>query len=262
MADLNGIGNLLQGVGAGFSGQLPQLMVARTQQQEQDALADDRRRKALIRDFATGYTLISNGQVDQAKTLFTHRLDMLKKLNAPDMSDTQGIVDRLDAGNVDEVAKELGSFVQAAQAVGEFGDSRQGYNSTASNQMFKDGSVLQANRDGTTTFRDPSGQLLEGEARQAALNRAIASGVWLAGQEAGARANATEAAQTAAVGPQARNAAIGANEGDMGYGGAPSKAAVATSVADATASTARGQTAIDAGVTAGQSLPTLIRAGH
>jgi hypothetical protein len=119
MADLSGIGNMLAGIGAGFSGNGPQYMYAQQQQKEADALADDRRRQALMRDFVTGYSLLNSGQVDQAKTLFTHRLDMLKKLNAPDMSDTQAIVDRLNAGKVDEVTAELGSFVQAGMATGD-----------------------------------------------------------------------------------------------------------------------------------------------
>jgi hypothetical protein len=195
MADWNNIGNMLQGVGAGFSGQLPAYLAAKTAEDRTAYLKDKARREALIQDFATGFTLINNGQIDAAKELFQNRVNHITRLGG-DPSDTMGVLTRLnDPTKLEEVKNELGSFVQAAMATGALGGGKTGYNSTASNQMFKDGSVLQANRDGTTTFRDPSGRLVEGAEREAALKNAIGSGVWLAGAEAGARAGATQNAE-------------------------------------------------------------------
>ena len=108
----------LMGMGAWFSGQGPQYMYARQQQQEAEFLNDERRRKAMIRDFATVYSLGSQGQWDTSLKLLNNRIENIRKLNG-DPSDTIGLRDQIAAGNYEEVMGELGAFIQAGVLAGD-----------------------------------------------------------------------------------------------------------------------------------------------
>lgn len=193
MADLAGIGQMLQGIGAGFSGQGPQYMMAQQQQQEADALKDERRRKALLTDFATGFSMLNNGQTEQATKLFQNRLEMLQKLRAPDMSDTQGIVDRLVSGDpakIEEVKTGIGSIIQGAILTGELKPESSGVEGAKGNQFFKNGAVLQAASDRSLTLTTPTGVSITPSDPnwQQAISEATSSGIQYAGNEAAARA--------------------------------------------------------------------------
>ncbi len=118
MADWEGIGNMLQGMGAGFSGNLPQYMVAQRTKEEAEYLKDERRRQALIRDFAQVYSLGSQGQWDSAEKLLNDRTTHIQRLGG-DPSDTQGLLDQIKAGNHEEVMGELGAFIQSGILTGD-----------------------------------------------------------------------------------------------------------------------------------------------
>lgn len=253
MADLNGIGQMLQGIGAGFSGNLPQYQMAQVAKQEQDALADDRRRKALIRDFATGYSMLNSGQIDQATQLFGHRLEMLQKLKAPDVSDTKGIYDRLISGDpakIEEAKSGLQSFVEAAIGSGEYGGG-----SSGARQIVSQGMVIK-DSNGNMFYSNPVTSNQPGGAQTATMTPVV-PGTTFSGQVAGIVQNSTgvtpgesiglrgqqtsaeEAARLAYEAQRAAEAARGQNTGDMGLTGGPSKADVASDVSTATSKAER-----------------------
>lgn len=254
MPDMGQFAQALQGFGAGLTGQGVQWQNSQTLDREQKSrdqeLLRKEREKAFYTDVLVARQMAATGDFAGANKLMQSRQEHMSRLGPMDgnseHTDIMAGLAKIAADPTHPKSAEaqqrligtLDNYVGIGAATGVLGGGKTGYNSTASNQMFKDGSVLQANRDGTTTFRDPSGQLLEGQARMEALNRAIGSGVWLAGQEAGARATATEAAQTAAVGPQAYNAALGQQQGQAGAPGILSAAELAAAEAKAKAAAA------------------------
>lgn len=123
MADLQGIGNLLQGMGAGFAGFGPQHAQAQAIQQETAFLNDERRRKALIRDFATVYSLGSQGNWDSATKLLENRVQHIQTLKG-DPSDTLALLNTIKAGKTDEALSELGAFIQAGVLAGDIDAGR------------------------------------------------------------------------------------------------------------------------------------------
>lgn len=194
MADWGAIGNMLQGVGAGFSGTLPQYLQSKAIQEESDILKDKDRRQALLRDFYTGAQMIKAGRVDQATQLFGNRLEMLKKLNAPNIADTQAIYDRLVSGDpakIQEVSDNLGAFIKTGMAMGEFeGMTGKGPEGAKSTKVYNSGDILQAASDKTLTLTTTDGQVLTPQSPEwsAAIARASQSGIQYAGDEAAAKA--------------------------------------------------------------------------
>lgn len=231
MADLQGIGNMLAGIGAGFSGNAPQYLYAQQQQQEADALKDERRRKALLTDFATGFSLLNNGQTEQATKLFQNRLEMLQKLRAPDMSDTQGIVDRLVSGDpakIEEVKTGIGSIIQAAMMTGELGGGARdkGYQFGAQ-ETFADpaGNLFMGTmvNDPATGQSVPSVVAVDGSGIKPQGQLKLVNNIGLTAGQIPGQMGATEAARqgaiTGAAFQQAMQTAMGANYGKGGAGG-------------------------------------------
>jgi len=121
---LGGVKDFAYGLGEYARRTDPQYAIADAQRQEMEILKNAERRQALLRDFYTGAQMINAGRVDQATQLFGNRLEMLKKLNAPNIADTQAIYDRLVSGDpakIQEVSDNLGAFIQTGMAMGEFG---------------------------------------------------------------------------------------------------------------------------------------------
>jgi len=198
MADWTSIGNMLQGVGAGFSGNLPAYMAAKTAEDRTAYLKDKERRKALITDFATTYSLLNNGQTDAAINLLSNRVEHIQRLGG-DPSDTTGLLERLQAGKGDpallgEVQKELGSFVEAGMITGEIGGAQQAGMASAKTKQFVDGTVQMVLPTGQVQVILPNGQPVSGVDAEAALQRAMQNEVHYAGQKSGAMAGATQGA--------------------------------------------------------------------
>lgn len=119
MADWQGIGNLLQGVGAGFSGNLPQYQQAQAMQQEAEFLKDERRRKAMITDYARVYSLGQAGQWDTAARLLQNRIGDIQRLGG-DPKDTMALYEHIaDPAKREAGMAELGAFIQAGILSGD-----------------------------------------------------------------------------------------------------------------------------------------------
>lgn len=219
-------------MGAGFSGNLPQYTYALQQEQEQAFLADERRRKALIRDFAQVYSLGSAGQWDQAGKLLDNRIPLIQKLGG-DPSDSIALRDRIRSGKYDEVKAELGAFMQAAQLAGEFGgDPANAQKGQSFPMMGPDGQMVLVG-----SVFDPRTQ--QWSAQQVPLTGEIvgASGV-APSQRPAQRYAETAAEEQARLGyerPRAMEATTGANLGASGMGGGPSNADLAAERAAAEA---------------------------
>lgn len=194
--DWSGIGNLLQGVGAGFAGQLPQLMYARQQEEETNFLKDERRRQALIKDFTSAYVMGQNGQWDAAQRLLENRHENIVKLGG-DPRDTVGLLQMVaDPNRREEALAELGGFYAAGVASGDIAPlGGQGGMASAKTRQFVDGTVQMVLPDGSVAVVLPNGQRVAGEQAQQALQNAMANEVNYAGQKSGAMAGAQQSAQ-------------------------------------------------------------------
>jgi hypothetical protein len=121
MADLAQWGELLQGIGAGFSGQGTQYMQAKAQA---EFLNDERRRKAMIRDFATVYSLGQAGQWDTAARLLQNRIGDVQRLGG-DPKDTMALYEHIaDPAKREAGMAELGAFIQAGVLAGDIDAGR------------------------------------------------------------------------------------------------------------------------------------------
>ena len=263
MADLQSIGNLLQGMGAGFAGFGPQHAQAQAIQQETAFLNDERRRKALIRDFATVYSLGSQGNWDSATKLLENRVQHIQNLKG-DPSDTLALLNTIKAGRTDEALSELGAFMQAGIMAGDIELPNGGVRASANTKQYLDGTTVFAQSDGSVRVITPDQREVTGADAQAAIQAAMQNEISYMGDRAGAQAGAREAAALGAAFGKAFNAGRGANEADMGVGGGPSKADVAAQVKraqeEAAAEGKRNQGVIDLGYDSAKAIPSLRRA--
>lgn len=197
MADWGAIGNMLQGVGAGFSGTLPQYLQGKAAEEEAAFLKDERRRQALIQDFTKAYVLGQNGNWDAATRLLENRHENIVKLGG-DPRDTMGLLEMArDPNRRQEALSELGGFYQAAVAAGEVELPGGGVEGAKRTDVFKNGAVLQTRSDGSIVLTTPAGGAIgpSDPGWQEAISSATGSGIQYAGEEAAAKAYAQQGAQ-------------------------------------------------------------------
>jgi len=125
MADL---GLILQRVGAGFQGNLPQFDMARNQQQLLQQETADRhqaraqalsteRATAAAQDAQIALQYLDAGAIPDALKLIDNRLGFIKQFNG-DPSDTQALRDLIAAGDIETAKSELKLFTTAAESRG------------------------------------------------------------------------------------------------------------------------------------------------
>ena len=109
MAGMGQWGEALQGAGAWFSGQGPQY----------EFLNDERRRKAMITDYARVYSLGQAGQWDTAARLLQNRIGDIQRLGG-DPKDTMALYEHIaDPAKREAGMAELGAFIQAGILSGD-----------------------------------------------------------------------------------------------------------------------------------------------
>ena len=238
----------LQGAGAWFAGQGPQYEAVKAQD---DALKDERRRKAMVTDFSRAYAFMKAGKPELAVTLLDGRIPIIEQTFKGDARDTRALRDAIaDPARHDEALIELEGFLGAAGALpGGSGAKR--------TDVFKNGSVLQATSDGGIRLTVPSGQsIMPGQPGwQEAISAATGSGIQYAGEEAAARAYATQGAALTYAAPIA-----GAQAGARADVEAATAPGIAAAVEDAKAGSTRAQESITLGVDAAKSIPIFKRA--
>jgi len=184
----------LQGAGAWFSGNGPQYQYAKAQEQETAFLKDEKRREALIQDFATAYQLGSQGAWDSADRFLESREGFIKQLGG-DTYHTTGIRQMMaDPAQRATALQELEPYYIAHQMGQKAAGGPEGAKRT---DVFKNGAVLQATSDGSIRLTTPNGEAIQpGQPGwQEAISAATGSGVQYAGEEAAARAYAQQGAQ-------------------------------------------------------------------
>jgi hypothetical protein len=125
MADL---GLILQRVGAGFQGNLPQFDAARANQQALRLEADDRRAakaqalsneraQAAAQDAQIALRYLKAGAVPDALKLIDNRIGFINQFKG-DPTDTQAVRDLIAAGDIESAMGELELFTTAAESRG------------------------------------------------------------------------------------------------------------------------------------------------
>lgn len=115
---MSDLGTILQRVGAGFQGNLPQFDAQRNQQEmlrqeaerarrAEDKVLSQERKVAAVQDAQVALQFIEAGAIDKAAALLSNRKGLIDQLGG-DPSDTQELIDALAAGEVDAVKNELG----------------------------------------------------------------------------------------------------------------------------------------------------------
>jgi hypothetical protein len=219
MADLAGIGQMLQGIGAGFSGQGPQYMYAKQQEQEAALLADDRRKAAMLQDLTTVNYLGQLGRWDSAKALLEDRLKHINTLGG-DPYHTAGLLDMVkDPARQQEFLDETGAFIAA-------GEKWAGGSQQASPMQFGPGSmgkdeagnlwqITQARNPNTGQAETVMSPVGHSNPQQGGMQIVGTMGMTpgesidYRGTASSAEAQAREAAQTAAAFPQGYNSTAG-----------------------------------------------------
>lgn len=107
MASLEKIGLALQGFGAGVAGRGPEFV-----QQ-----LDDRRKAAMAQDAVRVQQLLSTGNTADAVALLSNRIDNINRLGG-DPSDTQGVLNKLNAGDTKGALNDVSAFVEGATRAG------------------------------------------------------------------------------------------------------------------------------------------------
>ncbi len=108
------IGLALQGFGAGVQGRGPEFLTG-LRQQEQDL--DDNRKDALLKDAFTIQRMLQSGQISPAREIIMNRLQAIEQLGG-DNSDTLGLLNKFDAGDIKGVFNDVSTVVEFAQAQG------------------------------------------------------------------------------------------------------------------------------------------------
>jgi hypothetical protein len=122
MADLQNIGNILAGFGAGVRGGGGEFLTGLqkrglTQRAAQKQLSDERR-QALLQDVAVGLDHLESGRTPQAIKLFEERLSLLSQDPNADPEETRSTLEDLKAGRIDAVKDNLKGVVRAGQIRG------------------------------------------------------------------------------------------------------------------------------------------------
>ncbi len=164
--DWTGIGNMLQGIGAGFSGQLPNYMYAKAQEDTNRQEMIEQRRRAAAIDTITIGRMVAAGMTDQALKLADNRLLLAEKLPpipelGGDFSDTKAIRDAIASGDVDGIINDLPAFEMRAkmQWPDMFPEQEQA-KYAAKTTNFLNGAREQVNNQGGVDFYNPQGQLV------------------------------------------------------------------------------------------------------
>lgn len=244
----------LQGAGAWFSGQGPQYEAAKVAQQRTDMqdqlLRDEARQKAMVTDFSRVYAFMNAGKPELAVQLLQNRIPEIQRLYG-DPKDSIALLEAVsDPARHDEAKIELEGFLGAAGALPGGGGAKR-------TDVFKNGAVLQATSDGSINLTLPSGQKIApaDPMWQQAISEATGSGVQYAGDEAAARAYATQGAVLSYAAPIA-----GAQAGAKAEVEAATAPAIAASIEDAKAGSTRAQESITLGIDAAKSIPIFKRA--
>ena len=104
----------LQGFGAGVAGQGPQFLRGLRQQEQK---LDDNRKGALLEDSFTVMQDLKSGNIGGAREVLMSRLDAIKQLGG-DPSDTLGVLQKIDTGDVSGAFNDVSTVVSFAQAQG------------------------------------------------------------------------------------------------------------------------------------------------
>lgn len=107
MADRFDIARALQGFGAGVAGQGQQFLQG----------IDDQRKQALLQDAFSVQQALQEGRTPQARELLLSRLDNINRLGG-DPSDTQGLLSKIDSGDIRGAFQDVSTVVEFAQAEG------------------------------------------------------------------------------------------------------------------------------------------------
>ena len=104
----------LQGFGAGVAGQGPQFLQGLRQQEQK---LDENRKRALLEDSFTVMQDLKSGNIGGAREVLMSRLDAIKQLGG-DPSDTLGVLQKIDTGDVSGAFSDVSTVVSFAQAQG------------------------------------------------------------------------------------------------------------------------------------------------
>ena len=100
----SGFGRVLQALGAGLTGQLPQFQAQQAAQRQERTRLSNERLQAASQDAAVGLDHLENGRIDQLKSLLTGRIENISSLGG-DPSDTVDELNDVNAGSFDKVKK-------------------------------------------------------------------------------------------------------------------------------------------------------------
>ena len=104
----------LQGFGAGVQGQGPYFQHMLNQQEQQ---LSEGRKMALIQDAYTVQQHLQNGNIPIARATLLNRLQAIKKLGG-DPSDTMGVLQKVESGDIPGALQDVSTVVNFAQAKG------------------------------------------------------------------------------------------------------------------------------------------------
>lgn len=104
-------GDALQGMGAFFSGQGPQYMYAKAEEDRRAFELSEERKRAWVLDMGQAVDLAKAGEVGPAIQLFQNRLENIERLDG-DPSHTAGMLRLLQEGRVDEFVAGAEPIVQ------------------------------------------------------------------------------------------------------------------------------------------------------
>lgn len=209
----------LQGFSAGVAGRLPEF-------QQQRAQLSESRREALVKDARKTMIHLKNGDVDSATGLLRNRVEAIGKLGG-DPSDTMGVLQLLEAGDIETALRELQTVDEAAVAngmlepmqkhvgvAGSYGVTmgpdgnyrtqslpgvaeeiaeeadRQSRHTSAKTEFLPDGSALFADNQGRVTLVDPRGREITDPAERSRIIQE-AQDFKIRQRQEGARAEAT-----------------------------------------------------------------------
>ena len=158
MADWAGIGQMLQGIGAGFQGKGAEYLAAKAAEDENAFLNDERRREAFVKDMVYTNAYAQAGNWDAVTKRLSSRLDGIKTLKGNDFH-TKGLLEMAaDPARREEFLNETNAFIQAAVMARDIELPVGGNEGAKRTDVFKNGSVLQATSDGGIRLTVPSGQ--------------------------------------------------------------------------------------------------------
>ena len=238
----------------------------------------EQRKRAMTIDYITTGRMVQAGMNDAALRLLDNRLALGKSLPSMpelggDFSDTQAMRDAIAKGDTQSIINELPAFEMRAQMQypDMFGKQNDSPAQFSGQNIMTDGKgmfMVTGINDPNTGTVSPSVVAVDGSGRQPEGPLQMVNNIGLTagqipyqkGQEAYAQADARGERGAAWAGPQAQNAAAGTQRGEMGFDGGPSKGDVAASVEDQKAASTRAQDAINSGLDAAKSIPTLSRA--